>query len=75
MTADPMTVIAANACMDCPAQVALLPSQGINGEPIMVVTVAHVTSCPWAARYVGESTAIITRPEGGSVVHFRQAST
>jgi hypothetical protein len=36
MTTDPMTKaeIAANACMDCVADVAVLPSQsGITGEP------------------------------------------
>lgn len=73
MTTDPMTAIAANACMDCPADVTVIPSQsGVSGEPVLTVTVAHQACCPWALRFVGAPLAIAAGP-AGIVIHRRGA--
>jgi hypothetical protein len=68
MTTNPM--IAANACMDCPAKAELLPSMisGITGAPVMVVTVTHEATCPAAARCDIAPERIIAT-EAGILIH------
>lgn len=63
MTIDP--AIAMNACPDCPADVAVVPSRsGITGTPVPVVTVSHQPTCPWALRFVGAPLAIAAGAPG-----------
>lgn len=75
MTDKPLTKadIEALACLDCPADVELLPSMisGITRQPVLTVAVHHAQTCPWASRCVVAPVAIVAT-EAGIVLHHRR---